>query len=258
MPELRPGELSQWVSRMWKNGIPDCMVTGVTQNTRTLKPGDLYVAIKGKQYDGHAFVADAFAKGAVGALVGDGFRWTENPVLQVPDTITGLQDLARGYRRTWRGTPVGITGSVGKTTVKEMCADVLSMKGETHRTGGNYNNHIGLPLTMLSMPPSARYGVFELGMNQPGEIGMLSNILQPKMAILTDICNAHRERFPSLEAIAFEKAKLAESVPQSGLVILDHDSEWYALMCHRIRAEVVSVSFEGKADYVGWRPSPSL
>ena len=236
---------------MWKNGIPERMVTGVSHDTRTLQPGDLYVAIKGEQFDGHAFVADAFAKGAMGALVGDGFRWSENPVLQVPDTLTGLQDLARGYRRTWMGVPVGITGSVGKTTVKEMCADVLSMEGETHRTAGNYNNHIGLPLTMLNQPPSARYGVFELGMNQPGEIGMLSDMLQPQMAILTDICNAHRERFPSLEAIASEKSKLAEQVPESGLVILDRDSEWYALMRPRIHAEVVSVSFEGMADYVG-------
>jgi UDP-N-acetylmuramoyl-tripeptide--D-alanyl-D-alanine ligase len=251
VPEFRPSELSQWVSRMWKNGIPECMVAGVSHDTRTLKPGDLYVAIKGEQFDGHAFVADAFAKGAVGALVGDGFQWKENPILQVPDTITGLQDLARGYRRMWTGVPIGITGSVGKTTVKEMCADVLSMKGETHRTAGNYNNHIGLPLTMLAMPPSARYGVFELGMNQPGEIGMLSELLQPKMAMLTDICNAHRERFPSLEAIASEKSKLAECVPETGLVILDRDSEWYALMRDRIHAEVVSVSLEGMADYVG-------
>ena len=227
------------------------MLTGVSHDTRTLKPGDLYVAIRGEQFDGHVFVADAFDKGAVGALVCDEFPWTENPVLQVPDTITGLQDLARGYRRTWTGMPVGITGSVGKTTVKEMCADVLSMQGKTHRTAGNYNNHIGLPLTMLAMPPSVRYGVFELGMNHPGEIGMLSELLQPKMAILTDICNAHREHFPSLKAIASEKAKLAECVPESGLVILDRDSEWYALMRQRIRAEVVSVSFEGAADYVG-------
>ena len=251
MPEFRPSELSQWVSRMWKNGIPERVVTGVSHDTRTLKPGDLYVAIKGDLFDGHAFVAEAFEQGAVGALVSDGFQWTEHPVLQVPDTITGLQDLARGYRRTWMGEPIGITGSVGKTTVKEMCADVLSIKGETHRTAGNYNNHIGLPLTMLAMPPSARYGVFELGMNHPGEIAMLSDMLQPKKAVLTDICNAHRERFPSLEAIASEKAKLAEYVPESGLVILDRDSEWYALMCHRIRAEVVSISFEGRADYVG-------
>jgi len=249
--EFTAVELAQWVSVPWVNGIPDGTVQGVSHDTRTLKAGDLYVAIKGEQFDGHVFVREAFDKGAVGALVGEGFEWTDNPVLKVPDTIKGLQDLARGCRMKWTGLPVGITGSVGKTTVKEMCADVLSVKDETHRTTGNYNNYIGLPLTMLAMPRSARYGVFELGMNQPGEISMLSDLLQPEMAIITDICNAHRESFSSLEAIASEKARLAERVPESGLVILDRDSEWHALMLHRIRAEVVSVSFGGTADYIG-------
>jgi len=251
VPEFSAYELSQWVSKPWANGIPEEPVRGISHDTRTLKPGDLYVAIKGDQFDGHAFLREAFDKGAVGALVGDGSEWTGNPVLKVPDTIRGLQDLAQGYRGKWTGLPVGITGSVGKTTVKEMCADVLSIKGETHRTRGNYNNHIGLPLTMLAMPPTAPYGVFELGMNHPGEIAMLSDLLQPKMAIITDICNAHRESFPSLEAIAAEKAGLAERVPESGLVILDRDSEWYGLMRERIRADIVSVSFGGTADYVG-------
>lgn len=251
MPEFRPSELSQWVSRLWGNGIPESMVCGISHDTRTLKPGDLYVAIKGDQFDGHVFVQEAFDKGAVGALVNDGFHWTNNPVLKVPDTIAGLQDMARGYRRKWMGIPVGITGSVGKTTVKEMCADVLSAKGETHRTAGNYNNHIGLPLTMMAMPGTARYGVFELGMNHSGEIAMLSDLLQPKMAILTDICNAHREHFSSLEAIAIEKSKLVERVPESGLVIMDRDSEWYAMMRCRIHAAVATVSFGGMADYVG-------
>jgi len=251
VPEYSAGELSQWVSKPWVNGIPVEPVRGVSHDTRALKPGDLYVAIKGERFDGHVFVREAFDKGAVAALVSEEFDWTENPVLHVSDTITGLQDLARGYRRKWIGLSVGITGSVGKTTVKEMCADVLSVKGETHRTTGNYNNHIGLPLTMMAMPQAARYGVFELGMNQPGEIAMLSELLQPQVGIITDICNAHRESFPSLEAIAVEKAGLAERVPESGLVILDRDSEWFAMMRDRIRAEMVSVSFEGAADYVG-------
>lgn len=251
MPEFRAGELSQWVSRLWSNGMPEGTVRGITQDTRQIRPGDLYVAIRGEHFDGHDFVGDAFAKGAVGALVQEGFNWSDNPILKVPDTVRGLQDLARGYRKKWMGMPIGITGSVGKTTVKEMCAAVLSMKGETHRTSGNYNNHIGLPLTMLSMPLAARYGVFEIGMNHPGEITELSYLLHPKIAILTDICNAHRENFASLEAIAREKTKLAERVPDSGMVILDRDSEWYAMMRRHICARVVSVSLGGIADYVG-------
>ncbi|MEA2068987.1 MAG: UDP-N-acetylmuramoyl-tripeptide--D-alanyl-D-alanine ligase, partial [Verrucomicrobiota bacterium] len=251
MSEFRPGELSQWVSRLWKNGIPEHLVTGVSHDTRTLKPGDLYIAIRGDNFDGHAFTRDAFKKGAVGALVHDGFQWSENPVLKVPDTVKGLQDLARGYRKKWIGIPVGITGSVGKTTVKEMCADVLSVKGATHRTAGNYNNHIGLPLSMLAMPQQAHYGVFEIGMNHPGEISALAYLLQPKIGILTDICNAHRERFRSLEEIAREKMKLVERVPSSGTVILDRDSEWYAMIRRHTCANVTTVSLEGVADYVG-------
>ncbi|MDF7825731.1 UDP-N-acetylmuramoyl-tripeptide--D-alanyl-D-alanine ligase [Pontiellaceae bacterium B12227] len=258
MPEFRPGELSQWVSRLWKNGMPEQSITGISHDTRTLKPGDLYVAIRGDQFDGHAFVRDAFQKGAAGALVDDRFQWSENPVLQVHDTIRGLQDLAKGYRKKWICTPVGITGSVGKTTVKEMCADILSVKGETHRTAGNYNNHIGLPLTMLSMPPMGRHGVFEIGMNHPGEIATLAYLLQPKIGIITDICNAHRESFQSLEEIAREKMKLAERVPGSGKVILDRDSQWYAMIRRHTCATVVTVSFEGVADYVGRKAGDSV
>ena len=169
----------------------------------------------------------------------------------VPDTLKGLQDMARGYRKKWIGIPIGITGSVGKTTVKEMCADVLSVKSQTHRTAGNYNNHIGLPLTMLAMPPTTRYGVFEIGMNHPGEIGALSYLLQPKIGILTDICNAHRENFKSLDEIAHEKMKLAARVPSSGTVILDRDSEWYAMVRRHTCANVITVSLEGIADHVG-------
>lgn len=251
MPEFHPDEFSQWVFSPWRNGVPEGVVRGVSHDTRTLQSGDLYVAIRGERLDGHAFVSEAFAKGAAGALVQEEFEWTSNPVLKVSNTIEGLQDLARGYRKKWEVNPIGITGSVGKTTVKEMCADVLSMKGETHRTAGNYNNHIGLPLTMLSMSETARFGVFELGMNHAGEIAMLSELLQPGIAILTDICNAHREGFRSLGEIAREKARLAERVPDSGFVILDRDSEWYTMMRRHICARIVTVSLEGVADYTG-------
>ncbi|HEY5653294.1 MAG TPA: UDP-N-acetylmuramoyl-tripeptide--D-alanyl-D-alanine ligase [Pontiella sp.] len=251
MIQFSPEELSQWVSSPWRNRSPDTVVTGVSTDTRTLNPGDLYVAVRGDNFDGHAFIADAFAKGAVGALVTEGFEWTHGPILTVPDTIQGLQDLARGYRNGWTAIPIGITGSVGKTTVKEMCADILSEVGKTHRTCGNYNNHIGLPLTMLSMPSDAKYGVFEIGMNHPGEIAVLTDLLRPQIGILTDICNSHRESFESLEAIAREKAELPWSVPSSGTVILDCDSEWHDLVQSHLSAREITVSYEGNADYTG-------
>jgi len=251
MPGFRSGELSQWVSRLWENGMPEGMITGVSTDTRTIEPGNLYIAIRGENFDGHEFLEQAFEKGAAGALICKRFEGSENPVVCVPDTIKGLQDMARGYRKKWSGTTIAITGSVGKTTVKEMCADVLSMKGETHRTAGNYNNHIGLPLTMMRMPQTARYGVFEIGMNHAGEIGPLADLLQPKIGIITEIGSAHREHFQSVEEIAREKAKLVERIPSSGTVILNRDSEWYSLMRRHTRADVITVSLGGVGDYVG-------
>jgi UDP-N-acetylmuramoyl-tripeptide--D-alanyl-D-alanine ligase len=258
MPEFHPDELAQWVSGPWKNGRPEEPITGVSKDTRTLMPGDLYIALRGDHFDGHDFVADAFSKGAAGALVDDGFQGSDGPLLQVPDTLAGLQDLARGYRRKWLGTTVvAITGSVGKTTVKEMCADVLSMQGTTHRTAGNYNNHIGLPLTMLALPETAKYGVFEIGMNRPGEIGPLAEMLEPTIGIMTDIGSAHQENFDSLEEIALEKARLLEQLPASGSVILDCDSEWFPLMKNHTCAGVLTVSLEGVADYSGQKTGSS-
>ncbi len=258
MPVFRPDEVSRWVSSPWKNGMPEEPITGVSKDTRTLTPGDLYIALRGENFDGHDFVAAAFSKGAAGALVDDGFQGLEGPLLQVPDTLAGLHDLARGYRRKWLGTTVvGITGSVGKTTVKEMCADVLSMQGTTHRTAGNYNNHIGLPLTMLAMPETAKYGVFEIGMNHPGEIETLTEMLEPTIGIMTDIGSAHQESFDSLEEIALEKARLLEQIPASGSVILDRDSEWFPLMKNHTCAGVLTISLGGVADYSGQKTGSS-
>jgi len=251
VPKFRPEELAQWVSKPWKNGLPKDPITGISKDTRTLRPGDLYIALRGDNFDGHDFVGAAFAKGAVGALVDDAFQGSEEPLLRVPDMLAGLQDLARGYRKKWSATVVGITGSVGKTTVKEMCADVLSMEGETHRTAGNYNNHIGLPLTMLAMPETAKHGVFEIGMNHPGEIAPLAKLLQPTFGIVTDIGVAHLENFQSLEGIVHEKAELLGQLPTTGTAILDHDSEWHDLMLCHTCASVVTISQKGVADYIG-------
>lgn len=251
MRGFSPEELAQWLGCTWSGAAPAQRIGGICHDTRSLQPGDLYVAIRGERFDGHDFVEQAFGKGAAGALVAVDFPDLDRPLLKVADTLCGLQDLARGYRSTWSAHVVGITGSVGKTTVKEMCADVLCARGLTHRTNGNFNNHIGLPLSMLSMSRTAAFGVFELGMSFPGEIKALAELLRPDTAIITDICNAHREQFDSLEAIAQEKAALVAAVPENGRVILDADSPWFNLMRAQTEATVISISFEGEADYSG-------
>ena len=249
-PLFQPEELSAWVGRPWENGRP-AEVRGVGHDTRTLRPGMLYVALRGERFDGHDFLDEAFARGASAALVAEECRVRGGPLLRVPDTLAGLHALARGYRRTWTAHVVGVTGSAGKTTVKELCAAVLSRRGETHATAGNFNNHIGLPLTMLAMPRAARFGVFEIGMNRPGEIAELAALLQPHTGIVTAVGAAHREAFGSVEEIAREKAALLEALPPDGLVLLPADDEWYDLLRNAAgNRRLVSVSLEGKAaDY---------
>lgn len=244
--------LAAWSGGVWTGGSVPSTYSGISIDTRTLKPGDLYVALKGSHLDGHAFIDKAFAAGACGAMVSEQYVGRTGPLLCVPDTLAGLQDLARGYRATWATRVIGLTGSVGKTTVKEMCSSVLAQAGNVHATEGNFNNHIGLPLTMLSLPEGTDFGVFEIGMSHPGEIAFLTELLQPEIGILTEIGSAHLENFSSVEGIAREKAALVAGLPKGGLAILDCGSEWYALIRSQVEARVTTLSFsEDGGDYVG-------
>jgi UDP-N-acetylmuramoyl-tripeptide--D-alanyl-D-alanine ligase len=154
----------------------------------------------------------------------------------VPDTMSALWALAAGVRSRWAGTVIGITGSVGKTTVKELIASVLSQKGTVCKTPGNWNNDIGLPLSMLAADRNADFFVFELGMNHPGEIDKLASLLRPEWAVLTDIGKAHIEFFQSLEKIAEEKASL---LAYAGNALLDETSEWFTLFKSKCKGRIV-------------------
>ena len=235
---------------------PPSRATGISKDTRSLRPGELYVALRGERFDGHAFVEAAFAAGAVGAMVEEGYAGPEpGPLLRVRDPLDGLRSLACAYRDTWRASVVGITGSVGKTTVKEMIASVLSEKGKTHRTEGNLNNHIGLPLSMLAMPTDAETGVFELGMSRPGEIAELAELLRPEIGVVVAVGAAHLEAFGSVEEIADEKGALPARLPEDGAAWIDADSEWAERLRARSAAPVRTVSLSGEADCAG-RPVP--
>ncbi|NCC52719.1 MAG: UDP-N-acetylmuramoyl-tripeptide--D-alanyl-D-alanine ligase, partial [Spartobacteria bacterium] len=174
------------------------------------------------------------------------------PLLCVRDTREGLWNLARGYRETLTARMIAVTGSVGKTTVKEMLADVLSEQGGCARTCGNWNNDIGLPLSLLAMSPDAAYGVFELGMNHPGELAPLCALLAPGDAIVTGVGPVHIEFFASVKDIAIEKASVLRALPHDGMAVLDADGEWFELLRGYAPCRVVTVSArpDAAADYL--------
>jgi UDP-N-acetylmuramoyl-tripeptide--D-alanyl-D-alanine ligase len=230
-------ECASWTSKDWKNSDRNFPILGISHDTRTLNPGEVYIAIKGATHDGHDFVQKAVEKGAVGLIVEREVPDAGNvPQMIVPDTMAALWALAAGVRSRWAGTVIGITGSVGKTTVKELIASVLSQKGTVCKTPGNWNNDIGLPLSMLAADRNADFFVFELGMNHPGEIDKLASLLRPEWAVLTDIGKAHIEFFQSLEKIAEEKASL---LAYAGNALLDETSEWFTLFKSKCKGRIV-------------------
>ena len=175
-----------------------------------------------------------------------------HPLLCVADTGRSLMELAHGYRNTSEARFVVVTGSVGKTTVKEMLADILATQGACARTAGNWNNDIGLPLSLLAMDASDKYGVFEVGMNHPGELAPLCAVLKPHYAVVTAVGPVHIEFFDSVKDIALEKAAALRALPADGLAVLDVDGEWFDLLRENTDCSVVTTSMRhsSSADYV--------
>lgn len=204
----------------------DWAATGVSIDTRTLKPGDLFVALKAAR-DGHDFVAQALEKGAAAALVThrpEGVA-KDAPLLIVPDVQAGLEGLGRAARARMTGRVVAVTGSVGKTSTKEMLRTVLGGQGRVHAAEASYNNHWGVPLTLARMPADSDYAVIEIGMNAPGEIAPLSRMARPHVALVTIVAPAHLAAFESLEGIAREKASIFEGLEPGGTAIYNIDIE---------------------------------
>jgi len=195
--------------------------TGVSIDTRTLQPGDLFVALQTETGDGHGHVADALAKGAAGALV---HRQHDLPddasLVVVGDTLAGLTALGAFARTRFTGAVVAVTGSVGKTTTKEMLRLILGASGRTHASVASYNNHWGVPLTLARMKPDDDFAVIEIGMNHPGEIAPLARLAAPDVALITSVDAAHIGHMGSLDAIAQEKASIGQGILQGGKLVI--------------------------------------
>ncbi len=203
-------------------------ISGVSTDTRTLEPGDLFIALRGEHFDGHAFLATAAASGAAGAVVDrqgaipDAAR--DLPRLVVDNTVTALGKLASGYRSTFSPQAVvGVTGSVGKTSTKELLAAALSPLGPVLKTEGNLNNEIGLPLTLFRMRAEHRAVVLEMGMNHAGEIARLAAIGRPNVGVVLNAREVHLEQLGTVEAVARAKGELYEGLPDDGIAVANAD-----------------------------------
>lgn len=227
----------------------DFSATGVSIDTRSLQPGDLFVALK-DQRDGHEFVAAALAKGAAAALVSHRPPGVaeDAPLLIVPDVLAALTALGRAGRARSSARVIGVTGSVGKTSTKDMLAAVLAGQGRCHAAFGSYNNHWGVPLTLARLPQDADFAVIEIGMNHPGEIAPLARLAAPHVALITHVAAAHLAAFDGVEAIAQEKAAIFEGLAPGGTAIFRADLAVSGILAAKAAAQ--------KAKALTFAPTP--
>jgi UDP-N-acetylmuramoyl-tripeptide--D-alanyl-D-alanine ligase len=226
----------------------DLLMTGVSIDTRTLKAGDLYIAIKGKNFDGHDFISQALQAGASAILVNQKID-TDSAQIVVNDTHLALAELAGYWRRKMPVKIAGVTGSNGKTSVKEMIAAIFATQGNTLFTQGNLNNDIGVPLTLLRLDENHRFAVIEMGANHPGEIAYTSRYAQADVSVITNVGPAHIEGFGSIDGVANTKAEIIESLGSAGVAILNRDEPYYDLWINKAGSrKSVSFGFDPAAD----------
>jgi UDP-N-acetylmuramoyl-tripeptide--D-alanyl-D-alanine ligase len=240
-----PDELAAATGGRW-TGSPPANLEGVSTDTRTIAPGSLFVALRGERFDAHEYLGEASSKGAAAAVVSDEFLRSSGgnplvpsvapasagtksrdaaglPLLAVPDTLAALGAIARLHRRRFRIPFVGVTGSNGKTTTREMIAAILATRGPVLKTEGNLNNEVGVPLTLFGLGPEHVSAVIEMGMNHPGEIARLAAIAEPQVGVVTLAAPAHLEGLGTVEAVADAKAELFAGLPDGGIVVANAD-----------------------------------
>ncbi|HHZ20576.1 MAG TPA: UDP-N-acetylmuramoyl-tripeptide--D-alanyl-D-alanine ligase [Firmicutes bacterium] len=231
------------------SGALDTLVTGICTDSRKLEPGQAFLALRGENFDGHTFLAEASQKGASVLIVAQAEHLPPGvPAVLVTDTLSALGSLARYHRQRFSIPVIAITGSNGKTSTKEMTAAVIGSVWRTVKTEKNFNNEVGLPMTLLGMDQSTQACVVEMGMRGPGQIRSLAAIAQPTIGIITNVGVTHMELLGSQAAIAQAKGELAEALPDDGILVLNGDDPWVTAMDRRSRARAYRFSLEKPTD----------
>lgn len=236
--------------------IPTVLITGVCTDSRQIKPGDLFFALKGERFDGHRFLDEVFAKGAAAAVVETAPGNPEGrPLMIVPDVRAALGKLAARYRQDFALRTVAVGGSNGKTSTKELVAAVLSAKFKTLWSEGSFNNDIGVPLTLLRLESGHQAGVFEVGTNHPGELGPLAQMIRPEFGVITSIGREHLEFFGDLAGVAEEEGALAEFLLEQGKLFVNGDSPGLEEIARRTRAGITRLGCGAGNDWrvENWR-----
>ena len=230
-------------------------IKGVSIDSRNIKEGELFIAIKGDRFDGHDFVPDAIKNGAWGALVERTALETKyehigglKNILPVEDTLVALQEMSHKHRKKYSIPVIGITGSNGKTTTKEMVAGIMKQKGPVLKNEGNLNNHIGVPLTLLKIEARHRSAVVEMGMSASGEIDLLARLAAPDVGVITNIGPAHLEFLGTMDGVAEAKAELLGNLSATGTAVLNADDPYFETLRKKCPGRVVSFGIENKAD----------
>jgi UDP-N-acetylmuramoyl-tripeptide--D-alanyl-D-alanine ligase len=247
MEKLTPVQIAAFADGVLQSGEGNREIFRVSTDSRTLQPGDFFVPLRGENFDGHKFVEQASERGALGAMVEaswNGRTPKSFALIRVPDTLAGYQNLAANYRRSLTLKVIAITGSNGKTSTKDFVAATLAKKFRVTKTEGNFNNHVGLPQTMLAANADDEIAVWEIGMNHPGEIAALAKLAAPDAGIITNVGLAHIEFMGSREAIATEKGALAEAVGADGTVILNADDPLSQSIAQRTHAKIILAGIE--------------
>jgi UDP-N-acetylmuramoyl-tripeptide--D-alanyl-D-alanine ligase len=228
----------------------EAVAMGYSIDSRTINPGDLFIAIAGERFDGHEYVEAALEKGAVGAIVHSDKKYAgdQRRVLRVEDTVKALQSLGAAARRLWGKPLLAVTGSAGKTTTKEILAEILATRFRVMKSSGNLNNHIGLPLQLLKLESEHDVAVVEMGMNHAGEIRALGMLAHHDLAVVTTVAPVHLEFFGSLAEIARAKYEIIETLPSAGVAVLNADDEYVCQFGRDFKGKVVTFGIRRAAD----------